>query len=1182
MNSYPQIVVQIHGTTTAPKKAQDELTRYFERPEELGRALDPKRDVRMIMDRLAHNRAWAVCYALQERGVGSDRMYVTSKGAEGEMKVDFIPDEAATLKKAKKAHKIRTVGGLEKRKRDGDDPDVLKGLLVTETFEVRVSREADGWDPVRAELVEGEAHRFVVEPTRNDVVLLMQPLAGRVDAVVENDVPGRPLPPGLKYEVRHRELQAVVCQGTLPYPATPTSTITFPLHHTGALFVGEQYVLSVVGELGGGAAGAAGRSGYGGGYGAASAAAQVTTRESMDFAVEAERTTRVRLRLHAKEAKLRLNFVSSKLGRALPTGVAYSICELPNEGGRTLLEGRTDEGGPRVPVQLDRPTTDVAPAWALGSTYVLHVADGGEGGVAPLQLEFTVDQEAFVKEVPLQLQALKGELRIKWIGPMAGQVERDVVGDGDYEPPPAASAEQVLGLIPFGVKQLERQRWVLDTYKDVPEQTSHAPRETPEDPPNPGTLYREEEYVLTTVATENWASVTRRFTLTGRTLEIELPMRRGEQAAGAKISVRYDASALRDQQAGRVPLPQGLACVIRPVVDEVGASRGGHRRDDWGRPVALAFLDAQGNGTIPRGTLQAGRQYTCTLLSLRELADTERGVPVMVTDAMTGQTHGMRRTLRLGDAALGPRIQSAGEAAVQFDEDCHERFVEPETFGAFEVVLTLRRRARDVLVHVLTPDDASAAGRALEVHHQMSGAFVANGATDSSGVCRLGMPLLIGEAYVLIVRATPATAELRHAFLVEPAQAYGGRTEAQRVEVRLEPSFPQWPDHRPLPYGAQQQAEADAQTVHSALRGLSTDYTKIEHVLSGRTSEQLELLCREYQRRDPRQRQLHDDLRSSGSAMKARSKVTKLEQLLVRPKAHLDAIMVRSALQGRPEGSRTFVPSEIVDVLCTSMPHALRDLRVAYRRLYAPEGGADAVDAPPFVVSQHIRQALAAGPSGAHKDDSPVPLLTGLIEGADEAMRMSNPQQVGQDVQALYGALHSGYTEADGRAMILRILTCRSRAHLREIDAVYGGTQGGALKAALSERFKGGLRRGVLLLFERSEVYYARKLHAAFHGTKKTKGLERGALLGGSTKTLGDRMQAGGLYTHDDTLVAVVASRYGRDLAGIADAYRAEYDRTLLEELAAHTHLELRRLLSAIVRDPLPRVDHTAGMAAGR
>ena len=148
--------------------------------------------------------------------------------------------------------------------------------------------------------------------------------------------------------------------------------------------------------------------------------------------------------------------------------------------------------------------------------------------------------------------------------------------------------------------------------------------------------------------------------------------------------------------------------------------------------------------------------------------------------------------------------------------------------------------------------------------------------------------------------------------------------------------------------------------------------------------------------------------------------------------------MVRSALQGRPEASRTFVPSEIVDVLCTSMPHALRDLRVAYRRLYAPEGGADAVDAPPFVVSQHIRQALAAGPSGAHKDDSPVPLLTGLIEGADEAMRMSNPAvgRTSRRQPARCTRVHRGRRPDDPAHPDVPL-----RAHLREIDAVYGGTQ---------------------------------------------------------------------------------------------------------------------------------------------
>ena len=58
-----------------------------------------------------------------------------------------------------------------------------------------------------------------------------------------------------------------------------------------------------------------------------------------------------------------------------------------------------------------------------------------------------------------------------------------------------------------------------------------------------------------------------------------------------------------------------------------------------------------------------------------------------------------------------------------------------------------------------------------------------------------------------------------------------------------------------------------------------------------------------------------------------------------------------------------------------------------------PEGGADAVDAPPFVVSQHIRQALAAGLS--RRVVSLVQaLLTGLIEGA-ATLRMSNPQDVG-------------------------------------------------------------------------------------------------------------------------------------------------------------------------------------------
>ena len=222
MNSYPQIVVQIHGTTTAPKKAQDELTRYFERPDEIGVALDPRRDVRMIMDRLAHNRARAVCYALQERGVPSERMRVTSEGRRGRDEGRLHPRRGRHPQEGEEgASRSARSAASRSGSATATTPTCSRACSSPRPSRCASRARPTAGDPVRAELVEGEAHRFVVEPTRNDVVLLMQPLAGRVDAVVENDVPGRPLPPGLKYEVRHRKLQAVVCQGMLRRPATP-------------------------------------------------------------------------------------------------------------------------------------------------------------------------------------------------------------------------------------------------------------------------------------------------------------------------------------------------------------------------------------------------------------------------------------------------------------------------------------------------------------------------------------------------------------------------------------------------------------------------------------------------------------------------------------------------------------------------------------------------------------------------------------------------------------------------------------------------------------------------------------------------------------------------------------------------------------------------------------------------
>ena len=111
-----------------------------------------------------------------------------------------------------------------------------------------------------------------------------------------------------------------------------------------------------------------------------------------------------------------------------------------------------------------------------------------------------------------------------------------------------------------------------------------------------------------------------------------------------------------------------------------------------------------------------------------------------------------------------------------------------------------------------------------------------------------------------------------------------------------------------------------------------------------------------------------------------------------------------------------------------------------------------------------------------------------------------------------------------------------------------------------------------MLLVEPAETYYARKLHAAFFGLKKTPELEGTTLASGAkSRSMLERQQSkSGFMTHDDTLVAVVSSRHGRDLAGIKHAYAQLYQKPLVDVLAAETHGDLRSLLVGIVRDTVP------------
>ena len=53
--------------------------------------------------------------------------------------------------------------------------------------------------------------------------------------------------------------------------------------------------------------------------------------------------------------------------------------------------------------------------------------------------------------------------------------------------------------------------------------------------------------------------------------------------------------------------------------------------------------------------------------------------------------------------------------------------------------------------------------------------------------------------------------------------------------------------------------------------------------------------------------------------------------------------------------------------------------------------------------------------------------------------------------------------------------------------------------------------------------------------------------------------------THDDTLVAVIAGRFGRDLSGVKYAYEQIYSKRLVDVLGHKTHSDLRAVLVAVV-----------------
>jgi hypothetical protein len=83
LQRHPGVRMQVHSETGNADKAPEPLARHYGK--------NAKRDVQVLCDRLAENRAIACMDALIARGVAPSRLYTTYKSRTGSLRTDFIP-----------------------------------------------------------------------------------------------------------------------------------------------------------------------------------------------------------------------------------------------------------------------------------------------------------------------------------------------------------------------------------------------------------------------------------------------------------------------------------------------------------------------------------------------------------------------------------------------------------------------------------------------------------------------------------------------------------------------------------------------------------------------------------------------------------------------------------------------------------------------------------------------------------------------------------------------------------------------------------------------------------------------------------------------------------------------------------------------------------------------------------
>ncbi|PAA61558.1 hypothetical protein BOX15_Mlig011209g4 [Macrostomum lignano] len=300
-------------------------------------------------------------------------------------------------------------------------------------------------------------------------------------------------------------------------------------------------------------------------------------------------------------------------------------------------------------------------------------------------------------------------------------------------------------------------------------------------------------------------------------------------------------------------------------------------------------------------------------------------------------------------------------------------------------------------------------------------------------------------------------------------------------------------------------ANADAEQLRKAMKGLGTNEESIINVLGHRTVSQRQEIVRAFKMKYGKDLKADLDSELSGN-------FNKICQNLCLGAAEYDAMELRAAMKGLGTDEDC-----LIEVICTRTQAQVQEVKKIYHNMY----------------NRDLEEDVMSETSGHFKR-----ILVSLLTGARPEGSSFDPVQAKKDAQALQEAGIGKWGTDESK--FNEILCGNNNAHLRAVFAEYESLTGKTLEDSLKSEMSGDLLKAMLTLIrcvQNKPAYFAKALQKSMKG----------------------------LGTDDRTLLRIIISRCEVDMVQIKDAFQKEFGQSLAQWIKDDTSGDYCKILLALI-----------------